>query len=245
MKKYIFFLVFPFVFSCDKEDENVPEIPSVILKVKKVDNEFISTYFYNEYGYVDSIAMITDYVGISQNYFKKFTYNQNKEITKIMTYQQDLYDYENQIPINKITLTTTEFEYLNNLIVKSINKNEKDEIIEQANHSYDSSGNLVLNNSIYSDEKLIETYDDVNHLRIKYNYDNKFNPYYFIYPKAFLKLNNIAKNNISKITYVLNNGQIQEDIKTLKYNNEYFCTYTGISFDNQLDDYNKRTYFYY
>lgn len=245
MKKILFFLALPFIFSCDKEDENVPEIPSVVLKVKKVDNEFISTYFYNEYGYVDSIAMITDYGGISQNYYKKFTYNQNKEITKIKTYQQDLYDYENQIPINEITLTITEFEYINNLIVKSINKNEKGEITEQANHNYDSSGNLVLNNSIYSDEKLIETYDDVNQVRIKYNYDNKFNPYYFIYPKAFLKLHNISKNNITKITYVLNNGQIQEDIKTLKYNNEYFCTYRGISFDNQLDDYNKRTYFYY
>lgn len=184
-------------------------------------------------------------VGYHKIIIRNLLNNQNKEITKIKTYQQDLYDYENQISINEITLTITEFEYINNLIVMSINKNEKGEITEQDNHNYDSSGNLVLNNSIYSDEKLIETYDDVNQVRIKYNYDNKFNPYYFIYPKAFLKLHNISKNNITKITYVQNNGQIQEDIKTLKYNNEYFCTYTGISFDNQLDDYDKRTYFFY
>lgn len=240
MKKNLFFFVMLFVFSCDKEDENVPEIPSVILKVKKVENEFISTYFYNEYDYVDSVVMITNYGGISQNYYKKFTYNQNKEITKIKTYLEELYGPN---PIDTL-VSTVEYEYKNNLIVRSINKNEKGEITEQLNHNYDFSGNLIVNNSIYSDEKLMETYDHVKQVKIKYNYDNKFNPYYFIYPRAFLKLNNISKNNITKITYVLNNGQIQEDIKTLKYNNEYFCTYTGISFDNQFDDYDKRTYFY-
>jgi len=189
--------------------------------------------------------MITDYGGITQNFYKKFVYSQNKEITRIKTYQQDLFDYENQIPINKITVTTTDFEYLNNLIVKSIHKNEVGEIIKQEIHNYDSAGNLVLNGSMYNDEQLIEYYDDVEQLKIKYNYDNKFNPYYYIYPRAFLKLNNISKNNIAKITYVSNNGEIQEDIKTLKYNNEYFCTYTGISFDNQFDDFDKRTYFFY
>ena len=245
MKKYIAFLILPFILCCEKEDNVVPDVPQVILKVKKVDNEFISTYFYNDNGYVDSIAMISDYGGISQNYYKKFIYNENKEISKIKSYQQDLYDYGNQIPINETTLTITEFEYANNLIVKSTIKDNEDVIIEQNQYNYNASGNLVLNNAVYSGETLIEYDDEINNVRIKYNYDNKFNPYYFIYPKAYLKLNNISKNNISKITYLLNDGKVMEDVKTLQYNKEHFCTYTGISFENQLDDYNKRTYFHY
>lgn len=246
MKNLSFYLIALLVLSsCDKDENHILENPTVVLKVKKVDNEYISTYFYGSNGFVDSISMISDYGGISNNFYKKFIYNSNDELIKIKIYQQDLFDYDNQIPIDETTIFYDEFEYTNHLITKTIHKNESGVTLGETLYNYNSEDNLMLNNSVYDGEKLIEFFDNDRNVLIKFSYDNKFNPYYFIYPKAYLKINNFTKNNISKITYLFNNGQIYEDVKTLKYNNDYFCTYTGISFDNQLGDYNQRTYFFY
>lgn len=234
MKKYLFITSILFLMSCsDDTDSKVIDFddtnPETVLKLKAETNRYITTYYYNEAGFVDSLAQISNYGGNPEHYFKKFIY-QNDSILEIKTYVQE------RDSSNAPDLFSKEiFEYSESNISKILIYNNVDVITGTVLYTYENNGSIVYESNSSAPYIFKKTYTKNNltniiglknqteELKYNYTFDNKFNPKYFIYPVAYSKILGISKNNI------LTNGfesstYNQMTNYILEYNNNNFLT---------------------
>nr|WP_297308370.1 hypothetical protein [uncultured Flavobacterium sp.] len=238
MKKLLLFSVFTFsLIACNNDDQNeekepnLPEVPETIMKLKMEDNRYKTYYYYNDLGFVDSLAMISDYGGNEYNYFKKFNY-ENGQIETIINYQNSAYnETENNIPkyIGK-----EEYIYNGNVIEKEISYGASDQIIKTNTFTYEENI-VVLQASGYKIEKtflndnVIESKvfeNEVEKAKTTYTYDTRYAPKYYIYPEAYKKIKSISRNNVKRSEY-RSEGHNQTEKFILNYNSNHFLTYSA------------------
>lgn len=231
MKKTILFIPLLLIFACDDDksiEEFVPEKPEQVLKLKTESDNYISNYYYNDLGFVDSIARISDYGGNAENYFNKFTY-ENGEVTTVKSHIQSA--HENNAPIQNYLVE--QYEYINGKISKKTIYDANNVVIATNVFTYNDVDNTMLVS--FSDENnyTIKYYwqnnnilkSELNHPEqqsiANYKYDNKYNPKYYIYPKAYILANAISKNNVKYDNWQGNNYS-QTSNYIINYNKNYF-----------------------
>lgn len=191
MKKLILFSSIAFALtSCNNDDNtnNEPQNPSYnnqILKLKEFRALATSKYFYHENGFVDSIST-TRLGNTPTNIESKLHYNSENRLTSMerwvdvsntneTIYEKDLFEYNNK-----------------NLIVIKKVYDENQNLKQTLNYTYNTDGNLDETGQVYANGNLVQ---DGN---ITYSYDNKKNPFFEMYPLAYIRMNQINKNNLTQ-----------------------------------------------
>lgn len=254
MKQTFLLFIILSLFGCsdnNTDDMFIPEIPETLLKVKTKKNRYITTYFYNDLGYIDSLAQISNYGGNPDNFYQKFIYNQ-ENIIEILHYKRQAHD--ESTPIIKDYKEI--FEYTNGLISKKHTYDSNENLLSSQSYTYEDNNNIIYSSSTahntifkstYKNKNLIETVSTRNDSLISqstYTYDNRYHPMYYIFPEVFLKINSISKNNIKETKY-LSNSYNQNTVYELQYNNNHFLTSSSIKSDEQLVGATPDYYTYY
>lgn len=184
MKKAILLTILSIItISCNNDDNSQnPSDNNQILKLKEYRGMDYKTYYYNQNGFVDSISVIGGGM-LPTNIQTKFHFNsENKLVSterwiQIVIHEESF--YENDI-----------YEYnTENLISIKKTFDENNSLIRTANYSYNSDGYLTYGNQTYSNGNLVQDNG------IIYTYDNNKNPFYDLYPLAYIRMNQINKNN--------------------------------------------------
>lgn len=233
MKKLILFSSIAFaLISCNNDDNtnNEPQNPSdnnQILKLKEFRALATSKYFYHENGFVDSIST-TRLGNTPTNIESKLHYNSENRLTSMerwvdvsntneTIYEKDLFEYNNE-----------------NLIVIKKVYDENQNLKQTLNYTYNTDGNLDEIGQVYANGNLVQ---DGN---ITYSYDNKKNPFFEMYPLAYIRMNQINKNNLTQTN---NQTETLETINWMYNQNGY-----PISFQKSPvlpDDIDYAEYIYY
>lgn len=233
MKKLILFSSIAFaLISCNNDDNtnNEPQNPSdnnQILKLKEFRALATSKYFYHENGFVDSIST-TRLGNTPTNIESKLHYNSENRLTSMerwvdvsntneTIYEKDLFEYNNE-----------------NLIVIKKVYDENQNLKQTLNYTYNTDGNLDETGQVYANGNLVQ---DGN---ITYSYDNKKNPFFEMYPLAYIRMNQINKNNLTQTN---NQTETLETINWMYNQNGY-----PISFQKSPvlpDDIDYAEYIYY
>ena len=200
MKKLLLFSVFAFsLISCNNDDNSQnPSDNNQILKLKEYRGMDYKTYYYNQNGFIDSISVIGGGM-LPTDIQTKFHFNSENKLISIERWVQIVIHeesfYENDI-----------FEYNDeNLISIKKTFDENNSLIRTSNYSYNSDGYLTTGNQTYSNGNLVQDNG------IIYTYDNKKNPFYDLYPMAYIRMNQINKNN------TLTSGNSSENFLTFSY----------------------------
>ena len=238
MKKLLLFSVFAFsLIACNNDDQNeenepnLPEVPETMMKLKMEDNRYITYYYYNDLGFVDSLAMISDYGGNEYNFFKKFKY-ENAQIKSIISYRNSAYDETgNNLPkyIGK-----EEYIYNGNVIEKEISYGASDQILKTNTFTYEENvmviqtGNYIIKQTFLKDNIIESTVfeNEVEKAKTTYTYDTRYAPKYYIYPDAYKKIRSISRNNVKK-SVQKSESKNQTEKFILKYNENHFLTYSA------------------
>ena len=245
MKNFTLLLFALLLFSCDDEiyppaiqddtipeQEQKPEIPPEGLKLKSVWSLFASKYFYHSNGFVDSIHIT--YLFNQKVMTQKYVYNNLNQIIENR--------YTEIIPNNSQynTLNTTFYTYNNkNQIISSLTYDKNNVAIAYKTYNYATDGSLFSPSKKVVNENVIE---DSNGM-VKYQFDDKRNPYYNIYPKAYRILNFVNKNNIL-VTENHDSSEVRTNIHSLEYNANNYIISESIS-NMPLDTDDERSYTYY
>jgi len=187
MKKAILLtILYTITISCnndDNSDNNEPQNPienETSMKLKEFRSLATSTYFYHENGFVDSIST-TRLGNIPTNIESKLHYNSENRLTSMELwvdvsneniYENDIFEYNSEY------LITTRKVY-----------DENQNLKRTVNYSYNSEGYIFGSDLIYVDGNLVQNGN------ITYSYDNKKNPYFEMYPMAYIRMNQTNKNN--------------------------------------------------
>lgn len=215
MKKILLYNFIFLMIGCATDDEthtaNLTEIelPPIGLKIKQVEGDNITQYFYHKNGFVDSIFSIGENI-----ITEKFVYN---DINQII---EKKYGYKKASDENFSVYDTSYFTYNNKkqiVYVKKFDKNKT--LISQQPLTYNDDGTLYNPTQIVKDGNLVQ--QNASQRSTIFTFDNNQNPFYNIYPKAYRAAFYINKNNITsqKTTtpYYTNFYEYQ-----LKYNSENF-----------------------
>jgi len=194
MKKAILLTILSIIaISCnndDSSDNNEPQNPSeneTTMKLKEFRGITTSKYYYHQNGFVDSISVIGGGM-IQNNISKKFIYDSQKNLQTIETIVKS---YSNEtIDHNISTYLYNNLNQIKTVITQGVDNNA----YISMNYNYNSEGLLNSSGRTYSNENLIQEGN------ITYTYDDKKNPYYEMYPLAYVRLNEINKNNTTSIS---------------------------------------------
>jgi len=198
-----------------QRNNQIAETPPLGKKIKKMTDRFGEhQYYYNSSGFIDSIFI--RYRGqnsstLDSYSIHKFTYDKNNKLISIVNLSADG-NIEN--PVNK-------YESFNNFTY-----NKSNQIIEEhhyikasastqtTKYEYNSEGSLKSNNKYYSNGNLIV--EKSNNEVYTYSYNDKTNPFYNIYTKAYKAIKDIDKNDRILIERTADSGTSYA---------EYFITY--------------------
>lgn len=236
MKKILLLNLIFFTISCSNDDVtsklDLPEVetPTKGLKIKQVEGNEITQYFYNKNGFVDSISKIgVDIIS------EKFIYN---DINQII---EKRYGSKKASETNFGTYNTYYYSYNNKkqiVFIKTYNKNNV--LVSQQALTYSNDGSLYNPTQIVKDGNLVQ--QNASQASTEFTFDTNPNPFYNIYPKAYCIAFYINKNNItSQKTTTSNYTNFYE--YQLKYNSENFI----IEKINHNNPYNSplSKYYYY
>lgn len=193
MKKIaLLFVLSLFIVACNSNDDDGsnPQGANNFKKIKTITSEnSVSTYHYNSNGFLGEIILNDEHVSKV-----KFVYSGNKILLS------EIYTVFSPDPI------VEKYFYEGNFIVKSEKEhsyieyfyNDQKQLVKAIkthpnspaqNHellySYYQNGNLF---SMTSSSGFYETYD----------YDDKINPHYYIYPDSYTKIARLYKNNLTR-----------------------------------------------
>lgn len=229
MKKTLLYSILTLsLVACNNDENNNPQNPSeetTTMKLKEFRGITTSKYFYHENGFVDSIS--TSRAGnIPTEIQTKLHYNIENKLTSMerwvdvsneTIYENDIFEYNNQ-----------------NLIITRKVYDENNSLIRTTNYSYNLEGYLTYDNQTYSNGNII---DDNG---IIYTYDDKKNPFFEMYPTAYIRMNQINKNNQTSVN---NTTETLETINWMYNQNGY-----PVSFQKSPilpDDVDYAEYIYY
>lgn len=236
MKKILLLNLIFFTISCSNDDVtsklDLPEVetPTQGLKIKQVEGNEITQYFYNKNGFVDSISKIgVDVIS------EKFIYN---DINQII---EKRYAFKKASDTEYSIYNTTYFAYNNKKQImhfKTYNKNNA--LASQQSLTYNEDGSLYNPTQIVKDGNLVQ--QNASQISTIFTFDTNPNPFYNIYPKAYCTAFYINKNNITsqKTTtpYYTNFYEYQ-----LKYNSEKFII-EKINHNNPANSHLSKYYYY-
>nr|WP_297308369.1 hypothetical protein [uncultured Flavobacterium sp.] len=184
-KNLLFTAIILALFSCNNNDNSSiePQNPNeneTTMKLKEFRALATSKYFYHENGFVDSIS--TSRAGnIPTEIQTKLHYNsENKlismerwvDVSNETIYENDIFEYNNE-----------------NLIITKKVYDQNQNLKQNFNYTYDSDGYLNNSNLTYIEGNLVQDGS------FTYSYDNKKNPFFEMYPTAYIRMNQINKNN--------------------------------------------------
>lgn len=152
------------------------------MKLKEFNAITSSKYFYHENGFLDSISIIGGGMNTT-NVQSKFYYDSENKLDSVyrwikptspenLIFEKDIFEYNDQSLIE----TKKIFDENNNLK-------------RSLSYSYNSEGYLDISNDTYLNGNLIKSGG------ITYTFDDKRNPFYEMYPLAYVRMNQINKNN--------------------------------------------------
>ncbi|MBS7321469.1 MAG: hypothetical protein KIG55_07750 [Myroides sp.] len=184
------------------------ETPPEGLKIRLVEGDEVTRYFYHANGFVDSIAKVGKEVITTE----KFIYNDQNQIIKQKTYKKKTTE-------TLFSIYTTSFFTYNykNQIASTKTYNDNNILKEKSVHNYNEDGTLYNPTHIVKDGNLIQ--QNAKGLSNTFTFDTHRNPFFNIYPKAYRILKYINKNNITlQVTQATNytNGYTY----TLRYNEQ-------------------------
>lgn len=188
MKKHLLYTAITLaLISCNSDDNATiePQTPpdnEVSMKLKEFRALDTSTYFYHENGFVDSISKLRA-GSTPTNIQTKLHYNSDNKLTSMerwveisitnaIIYEKDVFEYnsENLIHVKKVY-------------------DENQNLKQTVNYTYNSDGYLYNAGLTYSEGNLVQNGS------LTYSYDNKKNPFFEMYPMAYVRMNQINKNN--------------------------------------------------
>lgn len=213
MKKLLFCSIILFLTNCSTDDFSekyvlLHETPPEGLKIRLVEGDEVTRYFYHANGFVDSIAKVGKEVITTE----KFIYNDQNQIIKQKTYKKKTTETLFSI------YTTSFFTYnFKNQIASTKTYNDNNILKEKSVHNYNEDGTLYNPTHIVKDGNLIQ--QNAKGLSNTFTFDTHRNPFFNIYPKAYRILKYINKNNITlQVTQATNytNGYAY----TLRYNEQ-------------------------
>lgn len=196
----------------------IVELPPIGKKIKKmIDRVGEHKYYYNSSGFIDSI--FSKYRGQNSSGFdsysiEKFNYDKSNKLISLKYVSADG-SIEN--PVNKYE-SSNHFTY-----------NKSNQIIEQhyyigasgsretIKYEYNNDGSLKSNNKYYLDGNLIV--EKSNSEVYTYSYNDKTNPFFNIYTKAYKTIKSIDRNDRILIERNADNGGTSYA--------EYFITYNS------------------
>lgn len=236
MKKLLLYILFLFMIACSTDDEtnmlDLPEIetPPHGLRIKQVEGDNITQYFYNKNGFIDSISFIGENITA-----EKFVYNDLNQII------EKKYASKKASDTNFSIYNTYYFTYNNKkqiIFIKTYNKNNK--LASQQSLTYNEDGSLYNPTQIVKDGNLVQ--QNASQRSTIFTFDTNPNPFYNIYPKAYRAAFYINKNNITsqKTTtpYYTNFYEYQ-----LRYNSENFII-EKINHNNPANSRLSKYYYY-
>ena len=222
--------------ACSTDDEtnmlDLPEIetPPHGLRIKQVEGDNITQYFYNKNGFIDSISFIGENITA-----EKFVYNDLNQII------EKKYASKKASDTNFSIYNTYYFTYNNKkqiIFIKTYNKNNK--LASQQSLTYNEDGSLYNPTQIVKDGNLVQ--QNASQRSTIFTFDTNPNPFYNIYPKAYRAAFYINKNNITsqKTTtpYYTNFYEYQ-----LRYNSENFII-EKINHNNPANSRLSKYYYY-
>lgn len=233
MKKLILFSSIAFaLISCNNDDNtnNEPQNPSdnnQILKLKEFRALATSKYFYHENGFVDStsvlnVGLIRTEIQTKLHYSLENTLSSMEQWIHLVNSGEKIYE--------KVVFEYNSENLINIKRVYDENQNLK----QTLNYTYNTDGNLDETGQVYANGNLVQ---DGN---ITYSYDNKKNPFFEMYPLAYIRMNQINKNNLTQTN---NQTETLETINWMYNQNGY-----PISFQKSPvlpDDIDYAEYIYY
>ena len=236
MKKILLYNLFLFLIACSSDDVTntavLPEIETPIsdLKIKQVEGDNITQYFYNKNGFIDSISFIGENIVA-----EKFVYNNINQII------EKRYAFKKASDTEYSIYNTTYFAYNYKKQImhfKTYNKNNA--LASQQSLTYNEDGSLYNPTQIVKDGNLVQ--QNASQISTIFTFDTNPNPFYNIYPKAYCTAFYINKNNITsqKTTtpYYTNFYEYQ-----LKYNSEKFII-EKINHNNPANSHLSKYYYY-
>ncbi|SFN28993.1 hypothetical protein SAMN05421741_103125 [Paenimyroides ummariense] len=236
MKKLLLYILFLFMIACSTDDEanmlDLPEIETPLhgLRIKQVEGDNTTQYFYHKNGFVDSISFIGENI-----IAEKFVYNDVNQIIEKRFVSKKASD------TNFSIYNTSYFTYNNKkqiIFIKTYNKNNT--LASQQSLTYNDDGSLYNPTQIVKDGNLVQ--QNASQRSTIFTFDTNPNPFFNIYPKAYRVAFYINKNNITsqKTTtpYYTNFYEYQ-----LKYNSENFII-EKINHNNPANSRLSRYYYY-
>lgn len=226
MKKIVFLLFFFTLIACSNDDflrsdfesqrhNQTVEIPPFGKKIKKMVDRFGERqYYYNSSGFIDSI--FSNYRGQNSSGFdrysiQKFSYDKTNKLISVVNLNAEgsventlnEYESEDHFTYNKL-----------NQIVEKHHHIKESGLKETIKYEYNDDGSVKSNNKYYLNGNLIveKSSSEV----YTYSYNDKINPFYNIYTKAYKAIKSIDKNDRVLIERTANNGTSYA---------EYFITY--------------------
>lgn len=222
--------------ACSTDDAtnmlDLPEIETPLhgLRIKQVEGDNITQYFYHKNGFIDSISFIGENI-----ITEKFVYNDINQIIEKRFASKKISD------TNFSIYNTSYFTYNNKkqiIFIKTYNKNNT--LASQQSLTYNEDGNLYNPTQIVKDGNLVQ--QNASQRSTIFTFDTNPNPFYNIYPKAYRAAFYINKNNITsqKTTtpYYTNFYEYQ-----LKYNSENFII-EKINHNNPANSRLSKYYYY-
>lgn len=186
MKKAILLTIISLiVISCNNDDNTNNELQNPTdnnqsLKLKEFRALATSKYFYHENGFVDSIS--TNRAGNISTYIQtKLHYNSENKVTSMerwvnvsnqIIYENDIFEYNSE-----------------NLIITRRVYDENHNLKQTKNYNYNIEGYLYSSSLTYLNGNLVQDGS------FFYSYDNKKNPFFEMYPMAYVRMNQTNKNN--------------------------------------------------
>ncbi|MBA5791640.1 hypothetical protein H1R17_10475 [Flavobacterium sp. xlx-214] len=244
MKNVTLLLFALLLFSCDdeiyppaklddplSEQEQKPETPPEGLKLKGKGGLLSQSFFYNKNGFIDSIS---SYHGWGDDFTEKFIYN---NLNQIVEYR---YVVDEPGRPEYFKKNTTFYTYnTKNQIISSLTYDKNNVAIAYKTYNYTTDGGLFSSNRKVVNENIVEDSNGT----VKYQFDDKRNPYYNIYPKAYRILKFINKNNIL-VTERHYSSEVITNTHSLKYNADNYIISEEIS-NMPLDTDDRRSFTYY
>lgn len=240
VKKILILVLSSTILSCSNDDSfsrnmesergSDAESPPEGLKLKSVGGLFVSSFFYNKNGFVDSIAKINSWQGDIET--KKYIYNNANQIIALR------YFFSNPTQPEYDIMERTEYTYNNRKqITSSITYDKNNVAIDYEKFVYNDDGTLFNRYTKIVNENAVK----VGYTT--YTFDNFRNPYYNIYPKAYRILKEINKNNILKTESKIGT-EVFTNVHSLRYNTQDYIISEQIS-NMPLDTDDSRGFIYY
>lgn len=244
MKNFTLLLFALLLFSCDDEiyppaiqddtipeQEQKPETPPEGLKLKSKGGLISKSFYYNTNGFIDSIRTYHDW---GDDFTEKFIYNNLNQITE---YRNVVNEPGRPEYFQK---NTTFYTYnTKNQIISSLTYDKNNVAIDYKTYNY------AIDGSLFSPSKKVvnENVTEDSNGTVKYQFDDKRNPYYNIYPKAYRILNFVNKNNIL-VTESHYSSEVITNTHSLEYNANNYIISEDIS-NMPLDTDDRRSFTYY